>query len=131
MKDYLLYDFEHKTFLELGKDWLYCGKYIIILEGTNDFAIQDNPYSQGFADYFFHFESYEDTDFRHIIEKSYLIPLSKLKEKYKILTEKHKIPIYGYDCYLHFKDPTIEYCIVTCSKQKFINIIKKLDLKGK
>lgn len=129
MHNYLLYNFQDKRFLEIGRDWWYCGNYIIILEGETEFATTDNPHSQGLADYIFHYESYTDVDFRNIIDKSYLIPLSKLKEKYKILAEKHKIPIYGYNCFLNFTKPTIEYCIVTCSKKKFTNIITKLDLK--
>lgn len=130
MHDYLLYDFTQKRFFEIGRDWWYCGQYIIILEGTSDFADTDNPYFQGLADYLFHSESYENINFRNIIEKSYLIPVCNLNGIHKILAEKHKMPIYGYNCYSDFHKPTVEYCIVTCDKKKFINILNKCDEKS-
>jgi len=126
MHDYLLYEFKTKRFLEIGRDWWYCGKYILILEGTTEFATTDNPYFQGLADFIFHSECYTETNLHNIVEKSYAVPLHKLNGIYKILAEKHKMPIYGYSCYAYFEKPKIEYCIVTCDKKKFIQILNKL-----
>ena len=130
MHNYLLYDFTQKRFLEVGKDWWYCGKYIVILEGTSDFVATNNPHFQGLADYLFHSESYKDVDLRNIIEKSYLMPFDKLSGIHKILAEKHKMPIYGYNGYSAFDEPTVEYCVVICGEKKFIKILNECGKKA-